>query len=427
MGVKFAPSYKAEGELRQQQLRGLKWTVQHAYAGSDYYRQKFDKAAFHPEDLRSLGDIVSLPFTTANDLRDGYPFPLRSVPFEKIVRIHSSTGSTGKRKVLCYTKNDIDDWADFFARCYEMVGATTEDRIQIAVGYGLWSAGAGFQAGSERFGAMTIPAGPGNLDLQCQLMEDLGTTVLCATGSMALLMAEEIGRRGLREKIALRKIIFGAEPCSEAMRRRIEELTGAETFEIYGLTELYGPGTAIECPAHRGMHYWADYYLIEIIDPETLKPLPDGEKGEMVITTLRKQASPLIRYRTHDLSYVIPQPCTCGSVLPLHGRISGRTDDMFTIRGVNVYPSHVSEMCAKVPGVGSEYRILLQREKDGKDYMTVQIERAEKARPEHDVATRTSAEEKLKTGLLVSPKVEVLDYGSLPRTEGKTKRVTDNR
>jgi phenylacetate-CoA ligase len=408
-------------------LNGLKWTVQHAYAGSDFYRKKFNQAAIRPEDLRSLDDIVSFPFTTADDLRDDYPFPLRSVPFEKIVRIHTSTGSTGKRKVLCYTKKDIDDWADFFARCYEMVGAITEDRIQVAVGYGLWSAGAGFQIGAERFGALTIPAGPGNLDLQCQLMEDLGTTVLCATGSMALLMAEEIGRRGLRGKIALRKIIFGAEPCSEAMRGHIEELTGAETFEIYGLTELYGPGTAIECARHQGMHYWADYYLIEIIDPKSLKPLPEGEKGEIVITTLRKEASPLIRYRTRDLSYVMPQACPCGSVLPLHGRISGRTDDMFTIRGVNVYPSHVSEICAKVPGVGSEYRILLQREKDGKDYMTIQIERAEKQRPEHDGAICKSIEEKLKAELLVSGKVEVVDYGSLPRTERKTKRVFDNR
>ncbi len=426
MGDRFAPHYMNAGDLRALQLDGLKWTVQHAYAGSEFYRNAFDQAGIRPQEIRSLEDIVRLPFTTAADLRDGYPFPLRSVPFEQIVRIHASSGSTGKRKVLCYTQKDIDDWADFFARCYEMVGLTREDRIQVAVGYGVWSAGAGFQIGAERFGAVTIPVGPGNLDMQCQFMEDLGTTVLCATGSMGLLMAEEIHRRGLRGRLALKKMIFGAEPCSDAMRARVEELTGAETFEIYGLTELYGPGTAIECNRHEGMHYWADYYLIEIIDPETQGPLPVGEKGEIVVTTLRKEASPLIRYRTRDLSRLVPDSCSCGSVLPLHGRISGRTDDMFIIRGVNIYPSQVTAICSKVPGVATEYRILLDR-KDGKDHMTIQVERAEKADPQNDGPVGKAIEERLRKELLVSGRVEVVDYGTLPRTDKKTKRVFDNR
>src|SRR3972149_1389763 len=264
-------------------------------------------------DLRVLGEMMRtfMPVLKSEDewrplqsegLREGYPFPLLSVPLERVVRVHASSGTTGKRKVLGYTEKDLRDWSDMFARCYEMAGLTREDRVQIAVGYGLWTAGVGFQLGCERFGAMAVPVGPGNLDMHCEIMVDLQTTVFCCTASMGLLMAEEVKRRDLREKISLRKVIFGAERHSEAMRRNIKEYLGAEdTFDIPGLTELYGPGTGLECPTHEGIHYWADYYILEIIDPETLRPLPTGEVGEMVVTTLRKEAAPLIRYRTRDL------------------------------------------------------------------------------------------------------------------------------
>ncbi len=303
----FMPAIRSEEELRQIQSKGLKWTVDHAYKGSDFYRRKLDQAGVRPGSVKSLDDIGALPFTTVEDLRDGYPFPLLSVPFEKVVRIHASSGTTGKRKILCYTEKDLEDWSDMFARCYEMAGLTREDRVQIAVGYGLWTAGIGFQRGCERFGAMAVPVGPGNLDMHCDMMVDLQTTVFCCTASMGLLMAEEVKRRGLRDKIKLRKVIFGAERHSDAMRRNMKEGLGVEEpFDIPGLTELYGPGTGLECRAHEGIHYWADYYILEIINPETLKPVSPGEVGEMVVTTLRKEAAPLIRYRTRDLTRLLP-------------------------------------------------------------------------------------------------------------------------
>ena len=242
----FMPTMKSVQELEAFQLEGLKWTVDHAYHGSDFYRKKFDEAGVTPKDIKSLEDIRLLPFSTAYDLQAGYPFPLLSVPFEKVVRIHASSGTTGKRKVLSYTQKDIEDWADFFARCYEMADLTSEDRVQICVGYGVWTAGVGFQLGCERFGALAIPAGPGNLDMQCEFLVDFETTVLCCTASMGLLMAEEVEKRGIRDKIKLKKVIFGSERSSDAMRARIRDLLGIEhIFDIPGMTELYGPGTGL--------------------------------------------------------------------------------------------------------------------------------------------------------------------------------------
>jgi len=424
----FMPDIKSEEELREIQLQGLKWTVKHAYEGSEFYRQRFEEAGVTPDDIKTLEDIRKLPFTTAQDLRDGYPFPLRAVPFEKIVRIHASSGTTGKRKVLCYTQKDIDDWAVMFARCYEMVGLTPLDRVQIAVGYGVWTAGVGFQLGCERFGAMAIPIGPGNIDMQCQFLQDFQSTVLCCTASMALLMAEEVDRRGLRDKINLKKVILGSERSSDAMRRKIKELLGVEDiFDITGLTELYGPGAGIDCPKHEGIHYWADYYILELLDPETLEPVPLGEVGEMVVTTLRKEGAPLIRYRTRDLTRLIPHRCSCGSIFPMHDRILGRSDDMFIIRGVNVYPSHIDEILSEIREVGSEYQIILERGKDGKDYMTLKVEREKgiDAARDPEIAGRIASE--VKKRVLVSCQVQVVDYGSLPRTERKSKRVFDYR
>jgi phenylacetate-CoA ligase len=424
----FMPALKTEQELERRQLEGLKWTVKHAYEGSPFYRRRLEESGIEPGDMRNLDDIRRIPFTTAEDLREEYPFPLLSVPFEKVVRIHASSGTTGKRKVLCYTEKDIRDWADMFARCYEMAGLTREDRVQIAVGYGLWTAGVGFQLGCERWGAMAVPVGPGNLDMHTEIMVDLQTTVFCCTASMGLLMAEEIKRRGLRDKIRIRKVIFGAERHSDAMRRSMQEYLGAEdTFDIPGMTELYGPGTGLECRAHEGIHYWADYYILEIINPETLKPALPGEVGEMVVTTLRKEASPLIRYRTRDLTRVIPGRCSCGSLLPRHDKILGRSDDMFILRGVNIYPGQIDHLLSQEEGVGSEFQVILERGQDGKDYMTVKVERTEGADPKDDKALAVRLEHQFTHKLLVSGKVAVVDFQSLPRTERKSKRVFDQR
>jgi phenylacetate-CoA ligase len=430
MDRRFDAKMKTEKELEAFQLEGLKWTANHVYRGSEHYKKRFDEAGVKPKDIETLDDIRKLPFTTSKDLQEGYPFPLRSVPFENIVRIHASSGTTGKRKVLCYTAKDVDDWAEMFARCYEYAGCTREDRIQIAVGYGVWTAGWGFQNGCERFGAMSIPIGPGNLDMQCQFLEDFQTTTVCCTASMGLLMAEEIEKRGLREKIALKKMIFGSERSSDAMRARISELSGVapeQLFDIPGLTELYGPGTGLDCIHHRGIHYWADYYILEMLDPETLRPVKPGEVGEMVVTTLRKEAAPLIRYRTRDLSRVIAEKCPCGSIMPMHDRILGRSDDMFIFRAVNIYPSHIDQILSHVKGVGSEYQVVLYRKEDGKDYMVVRVERATDASHHDDKQTIKSVEREIKKQVMVSADVEVVDQGTLPRSERKTKRVFDNR
>ncbi len=424
----FMPKIRTERELKRVQLQGLQWTVNHVYKNSEFYLKRFDEMGVKPKHIKSLKDISRLPLTMAKDLQEGYPFPLRSSPFEKIVRIHASSGTTGKRKVLCYTQRDINDWANMFARCYEMAGLTTRDRVQIAVGYGVWTAGVGFQLGCERFGALTIPAGPGNTDMQCQFLEDFQSTVLCATASMALLMGEEVQKRGLKDRIALKKVIMGSERSSDAQRNRMKELLGVEhVFDIPGLTELYGPGTGLDCIYHEGIHYWADYYILEILDPETLQPVPPGEIGEMVVTTLRKEAAPLIRYRTRDLTKLILKRCSCGSILPMHDRLLGRSDDMFIIRAVNIYPGQVDHILSNIKGVGSEYQIHLDRGSDGKDYMTIKVERIEGGNPAEDLSWAGTIEEEIKKQILVSGKVEIVDYGNLPRSERKSKRVFDHR
>lgn len=428
MAKTFLPSFVDKAQLQAYQLEGLKWTVQHAYAGSDHYRNAMSAAGVHPNDIQSLDDIRKLPFTTADDLRAGYPFPLLSVPHSQAVRIHASSGTTGKRKILTYTDKDINDWADMFARCYEMAGLTAEDRIQIAVGYGVWTAGVGFQLGCERFGALAVPVGPGNIDIQCEFLVDLQSTVMCCTASMGLLMAEEIHRRGLRDKIALKKMIFGSERSSDAMRQRIKEMLGLEQmFDIVGMTELYGPGTGQDCTKHEGIHYWADYYILEILDPETLEPVPTGEVGEMVVTTLRKEAAPLIRYRTRDLTRLLEQPCSCGSILPMHDRILGRSDDMIIFRAVNIYPGQVDSVLSKIEEVGSEYQIILDRKDDGKDYMFLRVESKDGADQTRYPEIAKKISQAVKKAILVSCDVEVTAYGALPRSEKKSKRVFDNR
>jgi len=424
---RFPPKYRTDRDLRDLQRDGLRWTVEHAWNNSPFYRKRLEEFGVTPDTLRSLDDLARIPFTTAEDLRLGYPLPLRSVPPRDIVRIHSSSGTTGKRKILCYTQKDIDDWLDMFGRCYEMAGLTREDRVQICVGYGLWTAGVGFQLGAERFGAMAIPSGPGNLELQCNFLIDLETTVLCCTASMGLLLAEEVHARGLRGRLHLKKVILGAERTSQAMLHTIRDLLGVrEVYDIPGLTELYGPGTGLSCRQNVGIHYWSDYYILEILDPDTLVPVAPGEIGEMVYTTLRKEAAPLLRYRSRDLTRLIAGPCPCGCILPRHDKILGRSDDMVVFRGVNIYPGQVDEVLARIGRIGSEYQVLLERKADGKDHMTVKVElAADPGAASSPVAPLIASE--IKRNLMVSCTVETVPYGSLPRSERKTKRVFDNR
>ncbi len=426
--MSFIPYDLTEDKLSKIQLKGLKRTVKHAYTNSPAYREKFDNAGVKPEDIRSLDDINHFPLTDKEDLQKEYPFPLRAVPFEKIVRIHASSGTTGKRKVLCYTQRDIDVWADMFARCYELAGLTRADRVQIAVGYGLWTAGVGFQTGCERFGAMAVPIGPANAEMHCEMMVDMESTVFCSTASMALLIAEEINKRNLLSKIKVKKIIIGAERHSDAMRARIKELMDVEhIFDIYGLTELYGPGTGLDCVYHSGIHYWADIFIFEILNPETLKPVPDGKEGELVVTTLNKEGSPMIRYRTHDVTRLVNQACRCGVPLPRHDRILGRTDDMFTYRAVNIYPSQIEHVLSRVDGIGSEYQINLKQRESGRDMMLIKVERATDADAAGDSGLSEKVATEIRRKILVRSQVEIVDHGSLPRTERKSTRVFDHR
>ena len=426
--MSFIPKDLTEDKLRKIQLEGLKWTVGHVYNHSPFYRKKLDSADIRPEDIRSLDDIQRLPLTDKDDLQKDYPFPLRSVPFEDIVRIHASSGTTGKRKVLCYTQKDVDVWADIFARCYETAGLTRKDRVQIAVGYGLWTAGVGFQAGCERFGAMAVPLGPANADMHCEMLVDMETTVFCSTASMALLMAEEIHKRDLLSKIKVKKIILGAERHSDAMRAHIKELMGVDhIFDIYGLTELYGPGTGLDCHLHNGIHYWADHFIFEILDPVSLKPVSDGQQGELVVTTLRKEGSPLIRYRTYDVTRIIDGACPCGSPFPMHDRILGRTDDMFIYRAVNIYPSQIDHVLSRLDGIGSEFQIYLKQRESGRDMMLIKAEREAGSKNADDDQLAEQVATEIRRKILVRCQVEIVDYGSLPRTERKSKRVFDLR
>ncbi|HEY6008771.1 MAG TPA: phenylacetate--CoA ligase [Geobacteraceae bacterium] len=428
MLTRFSPRFTTPAELERHQLQGLRWTVNHAWENSPFYRERLGSAGVTPADITSLADLARLPFTDAADLRSEYPFPLRAAPFADLVRIHSSTGTTGKRKILCYTQKDLDDWADMFCRCYELAGVTREDRVQICVGYGLWTAGIGFQAGCERYGALAVPVGPGNLELQTTFLLDLQATVLCCTASMGLLLAEEVHRRGLRDRLALRKVILGAERSSDAMLAAIRRFLGVEeVYDIPGLTELYGPGIGLSCRENAGIHYWADYYILELLDPQTLAPVKPGEIGEMVYTTLAKEGAPLIRYRSRDLTRLIPGECPCGCGLPRHDRILGRSDDVVIFRGVNIHPGQIDELLSRIDGVGSEFQLILDHGADGRDYLAVRLERDRGVEADADERLSRAVAAAIKHTLMVSCVVEMLPYGELPRSERKTQRVFDRR
>ena len=388
-----------------------------------YYGKKYRELGI--TDVTSQEAFEELPFSSKDDLRNAYPLGIQAVPDEEVVRIHSSSGTTGKPVIIPYTAKDVDDWATMFARCYETAGVTKKDRVHITPGYGLWTAGIGFQAGAEKLGAMVIPMGPGNTDKQLQMMIDLESTVLTATSSYALLLAEEIDKRGLKDKIHLKKGVFGSERWSEKKREYIKEKLGIELYDIYGLTEIYGPGIGISCDAQNGMHYWDDYVYIEIIDPKTGKTLPHGEEGEIVITTLVKEGAPLIRFRTHDISRIIPGECPCGRKHPRLDIIKGRSDDMFKVHGVNMFPSQVEELLALVDGVPSEYTInIAHDEPANKDIMLVTVEAEGRVDFEQ---TGRQIRDLFKSRIGVTPKITVVPVGTLPRSEKKTQRVIDHR
>ncbi len=414
--------FDLEPTYRKQEVL-LRKLLERVYKKSPFYRQKLTQAGIDPRAVRTIEDLAQVPFTTKDELRQGYPLGLMAVREEEIVRIHSSSGTTGQPVIVPYTAGDVDTWIEMFARCYAMAGVTVRDRIQVTPGYGLWTAGIGFQSGAERLGAMVVPMGPGNTEKQLQMMVDLQTTVLTATSSYALLLAEEVERRGLRGRINLRLGIFGSERWGDRMRARIEELLGIESFDIYGLTEVYGPGIAIDCPLHQGMHFWADHLLFEIIDPVTGEQLPPGAEGELVITTLTKEGMPLLRYRTRDITRMISKPCPCGSVYPRIARILGRSDDMVKIKGVNIYPGQIDHALKLSPGASSEYQIVLTRDA-GRDRMLIRVE-GEQGCNADEVAAACRKNVKVHIGVAVD--VEVVPFGSLPRSEKKTKRVFDNR
>ncbi|HPF87414.1 MAG TPA: phenylacetate--CoA ligase [Candidatus Limiplasma sp.] len=374
-------------------------------------------------DIKSRQDFEKIGFTGKEDLRDAYPLGLMAVPPEDVVRIHSSSGTTGKPVIIPYTRKDVEDWAEMFARCYRMAGVTNLDRIHITPGYGLWTAGIGFQAGAELLGAMCVPMGPGNTDKQLKMMVDMETTVLCATSSYALLLAEEIEKRNLYDQIKLRVGVIGSERWGEKMRRRIADTLHIKLYDIYGLTEIYGPGIGISCDEDAGMHIWDDFLYIEVVDPVTGAPVPDGTVGELVITTLKKQGAPLIRYRTHDLTRIIPGQCACGSRFPRIGTIVGRTDDMVKIKGVNIFPSQIDDLLVQVDGASSEFRFTLDHAQ-GRDCCTLAVE-CEPGVDQAALAETLAA--KFKSQIGVTAAIELAPIGGLPRSEKKTKRVIDNR
>ncbi len=410
-------------KLNNTQLSQINAQIKRIVKTDSYYGKLYREKGI--TEINTQTDFESLPFSSKDDLRNAYPLGIQAVPDEDIVRIHSSSGTTGKPVIIPYTAKDVDDWAVMFARCYETAGITNKDRIQITPGYGLWTAGIGFQAGCEKLGAMAIPMGPGNTEKQLQMMVDLQSTVITATSSYALLLSEEITKRSMKDQIRLKKGVIGSERWSEKMRESIRQGLGIELYDIYGLTEIYGPGIGISCQHECGMHYWDDYIYIEIIDPVTGKPVPDGEEGEIVITTLVKEGAPLIRFRTHDISRIIPGECACGSKYPRIDIIKGRSDDMFKVHGVNMFPSQIEDLLQNVDGVSSEYNVTIAHDDEiNKDIMIVTVEAEGRVNFEN---TAKTIKELFRSRISITPKITIVPVGTLPRSEKKTKRVIDYR
>jgi len=421
---------RPRAELRRLQLSRLQKTVRQAQR-SPAYAKIFKTHRISPEKIQTLEDLKRLPFTTKEDLRKYFPYGFIAVPKEKIVRVHSSSGTTGRATAVFHTPRDLEGWANLVARCMYMVGVRKGDIFQNMVGYGLFTGGLGFQYGAERLGALTIPSGSGNSKRQIALIKDFGTTVIHIIPSYALHLWKVFEEVGVDPKkdTKLRIAMIGAEPHSDATRQRIEDMYGVKAFNSYGLSEMNGPGVAFECLEKSGMHFWEDHFLVEVIDPQTQKVLPDGEEGELVFTTLAREAMPLIRYRSKDLAAVFPEPCRCGRTHRRISRIKGRSDDMFILKGVNIFPLQIDTTLMKIAAVGTNYLVTLERE-NFQDQMIIQVE----VRPEFfrgEVRQlenlRREITEALRSELLVTPKVELVEPDSLPKSEGKAVRVIDRR
>jgi phenylacetate-CoA ligase len=412
------------------QTSRLRQTIALAYANVPHYRTKLDAAKLKPDDIRELADVAKCPFTTKADLRDNYPFGMFARPREQLLRLHASSGTTGKPTVVGYTKNDLDAWADLMARSLSCAGARPGDLVHNAYGYGLFTGGLGAHYGAERLGCTVVPASGGGTERQVSLIMDFGANVLCATPSYALNIAEVADGMGVDlRKSKLHTGVFGAEPWSDAMRRDLESRLAVRAVDIYGLSEVLGPGVACECSQEQaGLHGWEDHFLFEIIDPDTLQPLPMGENGELVITTLTKEAMPMIRYRTRDITRLSDEPCACGRTHLRIMRVTGRDDDMLIIRGVNVYPSQVEAVLVGFPGLAPHYQIVLT--KDGAlDTMTIEVELTPGAPMGEPDRGRKAAElcHHVKSLIGVTCAVAVKSPGEVPRSQGKAVRVRDQR
>lgn len=397
---------------------------------SPFYKKRFDEIGLKPEDIKSLDDLRKIPFTTKQDLRSTYPFGLASAPLSKCVRLHSSSGTTGNPTVILHTQKDLDEWANAVARCLWMVGLRPEDVFQNSSGYGMFTGGLGFQYGAERLGMLTVPAAAGNSLRQIKFIKDFGTTAVHAIPSYVTRLYEVMKEQGVdpRKDTKLKTLIIGAEPHSEEQRRRIEEMMGVKAYNSFGMSEMCGPGVGFECQEQNGLHFWEDYYIVEIVDPETLEPVPDGEIGELVLTTLNREAMPLLRYRTRDLTRVLGRTCPCGRNHVRLDRMRGRSDDMIVLRGVNIFPIQVEKILMQFPELTSNYLITLTTDDDN-DNMTVEVEITElftddygRLRSLNNEITRA-----LKDEILLTPHVKLVPKGTLPVSEGKAVRVVDKR
>lgn len=417
-------------DLRALQVERLKTTLQRALT-SHYYREMYQNVSKSADHIRAVEDVQDLPFTTKQDLRDGYPYGFLTIPKAEVIRLHSSSGTTGQATVIFHNAHDIDDWANLMARCMYMTGTRKSDVFQNMTGYGMFTGGLGFHYGAEKLGVLTVPSGSGNSKRQVHFMQDFETSVIHAIPSYALHLLSVFDEMEVDPKrdLHLRIAFLGAEPHSEHTRQRVEDGLGVKAFNSYGLSEMYGPGVAFECPEQHGMHIWEDSYLVEVINPTTLEPVAPGEEGELVLTTLTREAMPLIRYRTRDLTSIIPEPCPCGRTHARIARIKGRTDDMLIVKGVNVFPMQVEKVLMAIPEVGTNYQIHLDTQ-DFIDTMTVKVEvqndfflgdiQSLKALQQHIVTA-------LKSELLFTPKVSLVEPESLPKSPGKAVRVFDHR
>jgi phenylacetate-CoA ligase len=416
-------------ELEDLQLRRLKSTVEKVYKNVPFYHQSMKALGITPQDIVSLKDLKRLPTTRKANLRDNYPFGLFAVPRDQVVRVHASSGTTGKPTVVGYTAKDIETWSDLMARDFVAVGVTKQDIFQNAVNYGFFTGGLGVHYGIERMGAMAVPSGVGNTERQLEIMKDFGVTVLHCTPSYALYLSETAKAKGFLDQIKLRIGCFGAEPWSEEARSELEEALNIKAFDSYGLSEMFGPGVAFECQEQDGLHIWEDHYLVEILD-EDEKPCAPGEPGELVLTSLTKEAMPLIRYHTGDVTFVLDEKCNCGRTCVRLHRFLGRADDMLIVRGINVFPSQIEDVLMSIPEIGDYFQVVVDRKRHGLDELSIQVELKDETftgELEDLARVRKKVEEKLKSVLNVRSKIELVEKGTIPRTAGKSKKVVDMR